>query len=89
MGMYSLIFKPSVEKDLRRIPSSTASRIVECIEGLKKNPFPPTVVKLTGAEKLYRLRVRDYRIIYEVDNGTQAVIIHYVRHLRDVYRRLP
>lgn len=89
MGVYSLVFKPSVENDLRRIPSSTASRIMERIEGLTKNPFPPSIVKLTGAEKLYRLRVGDYRIIYEVDAKAQLVIVHYVRHRRDVYRRLP
>jgi mRNA interferase RelE/StbE len=44
---------------------------------------------LQGAERLYRLRVGDYRIVYEVDLDALHIIVQYVRHRRDVYRRLP
>ena len=89
MDLYSLVFKPSVEKDIRRLPSSMTSRIMERIGTLRSTPFPPSAGKLSGAEKLYRLRVGDYRIIYEVDKNARVVTIHYVRHRRDAYRRLP
>ena len=89
MDLYSLAFKPSVERDIRRLPSSMTTRVMERIEALRSAPFPPSSVKLFGAEKLYRLRVGDYRIIYEVDRSTRVVIIHYARHRRDAYRRLP
>ena len=58
------------------------------IEYLATNPFPPQSIKLSSAEKLYRIRVSDYRIVYEVDAKARQIIIHYVRHRSDVYRRM-
>ena len=58
------------------------------VEALEDDPFPRQSVKLTGAEQLYRLRVGDYRIVYGVDKDAGQVIVHYVRHRRDVYRQL-
>ena len=89
MDLYSVVFKPSVEKDIRRLPASISSRLMERIQGLATEPFPAGTLKLSGAAKLYRLRAGDYRIIYEVDNNARLVTIHYVRQRRDVYRRLP
>lgn len=86
MASYKIIFKPSVEKDLRPLPKSVAVRIMERIEDLKGEPFPKQAVKLSGAEKLYRIRVGDYRIIYEADTKAGKVIIHYIRHRREAYR---
>jgi mRNA interferase RelE/StbE len=45
-------------------------------------------LKLTGAERLYRIRVGDYRIIYEVNTEARVIIVHYVRYRREAYRRL-
>src|SRR5437870_8906715 len=44
--------------------------------------------KLSGAERLYKIRVGDYRIVYEVDTAALQVTIHYVRHRREAYRKL-
>jgi mRNA interferase RelE/StbE len=88
MGSYNLTFKPSVEKDLEGIPRSTVMRILKRIEGLALDPFPPNSVKLSGSERLYRIRVGDYRVVYEVEARARLVVIHYVRHRRDVYRRI-
>lgn len=88
MASYSLLFRPSVEKDLLHLPKSIVSRALDRIEELKTNPFPPQSLKLSGAENLYRLRVGEYRVIYEVNTEAKAVTIHYVRHRREVYRKL-
>jgi len=45
-------------------------------------------VKLSNAERLYRIRVGDYRIVYEVDHDAILITIHYICHRRDVYRTL-
>ena len=58
------------------------------IEGLRTDPFPRQAVKLSGTERLYRIRVGDYRIVYEVDTQAKQIVIHYVRHRREVYRTL-
>ncbi len=89
MASYSLSYRPSVEKDLQSIPRPFVARIIARIERLPSDPFPPQSAKLQGAERLYRLRVGDFRIVYEVDSDTQHIVVQYVRHRREVYRRLP
>jgi mRNA interferase RelE/StbE len=55
---------------------------------LKDDPIPRQSVKLSGAEHLYRIRVGEYRIVFGVDTARMKVVIHHVRHRRDVYRQL-
>jgi mRNA interferase RelE/StbE len=88
MASYKIVFKPSVEKDLRSLPRSIVARVFKQIETLKDEPFPRQSIQLAGAEHLYRIRIGDYRVIYGVDRDLKQVIIHYVRHRRDVYRQL-
>ena len=88
MGDYKVLFKPSVEKDLQRLPKTTVARAMGRMEALGDNPFPPACAKLSASERLYRIRVGDYRIVYEVDSQVGVVTIHHVRHRREVYRRL-
>ncbi|HUZ45620.1 MAG TPA: type II toxin-antitoxin system RelE/ParE family toxin [Terriglobia bacterium] len=88
MTSYKILFKPSVEKDFSSLPKPMLVRVMARIELLAENPFPAGSVKLSGAERLYRLRVGEYRIIYEVDVKAKKVIVHFVRHRREVYRRL-
>ena len=52
MESYSLLFKPSVQKDLRPIPKAEAVRILAHISGLVTHPHPPGTIKLSGAERL-------------------------------------
>ena len=58
------------------------------VERLETNPFPRQAIKLSNAERLYRIRVGDYRIVYEVNTQAKQITIHYVRHRRKVYRVL-
>ena len=88
MACYSLVFRQSVEKDLASLPKQAVSRILDRFESLKSDPFSVKSRKLQGAERLYRVRVGDYRIVYEVDTDALLITIHYVRHRRDVYRNL-
>lgn len=88
MASYSVRFKPSVEKDFASLPKPFVSRVHERIQQLVDDPFPHQTVKLHGTERTYRLRVGDYRIVYEVDTDASLITIHAVRHRREVYRRL-
>ena len=88
MASYKVVFKPSVEKDLRSLPQPVAGRVFKHAEALRDNPIPRGARKLAGAERLYRVRIGDYRIIYTVDKDALQVIVHHVRHRRDAYRQL-
>ena len=88
MASYSLVLKPSVERDLRALPKQVVTRVLKRIGGLKELPLSRQSVKLEGAKNMYRVRVGDYRIIYSVDSDLGQVIVHYVRHRREAYRQL-
>jgi mRNA interferase RelE/StbE len=83
---FHIEWKKSTRKDLRKLPSSTADRIVEVVEHLAQNPFPHGVEKLSGSEHAYRIRLGDYRVVYEVVTESKLVEIQRVRHRKDVYR---
>ena len=86
MPAYSISLKPSVEKDMQGLSSGMISRVMQRVESLASNPFPPGVIKLATTERLYRVRVGNYRVVYEVNAATTHIIVHYIRHRREVYR---
>ena len=82
----TLRIKPPAEKDIRDLPPTMRQRIIDALSGLKAIPLPQGVQKLKGLERSYRLRVGDYRVLYEFEAATEAVTIYRVKHRRDVYR---
>lgn len=86
---YSLRLKPSAEKDLRKLPKDILARVVAEIDSLRSNPFPhPQAIKLANADRMFRIRVGDYRVIYEVETDAKEITVHHVRHRREAYRSL-
>jgi mRNA interferase RelE/StbE len=88
MVSYEVQWKHSAEHDLHKIDRKQIHKIVKAVEDLAENPFPPKSRKIRGAESLYRIRIGDYRVIYQVDTETRIVIIYYVRHRKEVYQKL-
>ena len=80
MAAYRIEWKKSTTKDLHRIPPHDVVRIVDAVEALGREPFPAGHVKLPGSEGSCRIRIGDYRVVYEVMTGVR------VGHRRDVYR---
>ena len=68
MGFYKLEIKKSVFKDLKHIDKHLVKQILLKIEALKENPRGNQSQKLHGTECSHRLRVGDYRIIYQIDD---------------------
>ena len=85
MAKYEIVFKRSVAKDLRKIPSKDLSRILKVIEQLADNPRPAGFEKLSSQER-YRIRQGDYRVLYEIKESRLILIIVKVGHRRDIYR---
>lgn len=84
--MFEVLLERSAEKDLRRLPESIHDRIVRTINALSRNPRPPGCRKLSGGKDDWRIRIGDYRVIYEIADANQIVRINRVRHRREVYR---
>jgi mRNA interferase RelE/StbE len=66
----------------------TRGRIASRIEALAENPHPQGTKKIEGEDDLYRLRVGDYRILYQVETKVLLVLIIGIGHRREVYRRI-
>ena len=86
MGIYQIEWKSSAFHELKRLDRQIIPRILAAVEALSLNPFPQGVKKLHGGESTYRIRIGDYRVIYEVCSDRLVVEIARVRHRKDVYR---
>ncbi|HET7153562.1 MAG TPA: type II toxin-antitoxin system RelE/ParE family toxin [Candidatus Kapabacteria bacterium] len=84
--MYSILLEHTAEKDLRRLPEHTHGRVIASIKKLSSNPRPPGSRKLTGSKNDWRIRVGEYRIVYEISDEIRVVRINRVRHRSEVYR---
>ena len=84
--MYALFIRRSAERDLRKLSQVILWRVNEKILALRHNPRPPGVRKLVGALEGWRIRMGDYRILYQIDDDAQTVTIVRVKHRREVYR---
>ena len=87
MSGFKIDPKGSVENDLKRIDRQYISKILDAIENFAKNPFPVQSKKLKDSEQCYRLRVGDYRVIYQVDTESRLIITYHVRHRKDAYKK--
>ena len=83
---YRIAFKPSARQELLRLPHVIGLRIEQRIDALAVAPRPPGVVKLQGEENAWRIRVGDYRIVYEIHDREIVIVVLRIAHRKDVYR---
>ena len=86
MASYKIVFKSSVEKDLRRVDKAQLKKVMAVIQELSSNPFPANSRKLVGSDKTYRVRIGDYRAVYFVNTLDSVVENQKVAHRKDIYR---
>ena len=84
--MYRVLLECAVEKDLDRLSSEIHDRVIAAIQTLATSPRPPGCRKLAGSKNDGRIRVGDYRVIYEIADRIRVVRINRVRHRGEVYR---
>lgn len=83
---YRIEFVPSALRELVKVPPDPRRRLVRVIERLRSEPRPPAARSLRGDRSGLRVRVGDYRILYEVDDTARLVTIGRVAHRGKVYR---
>jgi mRNA interferase RelE/StbE len=85
---YEIFIEKKAEKDLRKLPKNYQNKIIQKILNLKDNPKPIEARKITSSENYYRIKVGDYRIIYEINYKEKRINIFRVRHRKEAYRNL-
>jgi len=86
-GRYTVEIARSAARALRRLDRHTQQRIGRSLDGLVRDPRPAGVRKLAGAgDDLWRIRVGDYRVVYEIRDDRLVVLVLRIGHRRDIYR---
>jgi mRNA interferase RelE/StbE len=86
MPQYRISFKSSAVKELKKLPIELQQRIANKIEQLIIDPRLSGVIKLKGDDDLYRCRIGEYRLVYQINDSKQKIVVTRVRHRKDVYR---
>ena len=84
--MYEVLIERTAEHDLKSLPTTLFNRIIPRIKALAEIPRPSGCHKLAGSKNDWRIRIGDYRVLYEIDDAHKRVRIFRVRHRREVYR---
>ena len=85
MPEFRILITRGAEKDLGKLPKRDKVKAIDAIRALSKQPRHSGAVKLKYKEG-WRIRIGDYRIIYQINNTEKEIIIIGVKHRREVYR---
>lgn len=83
---YEITYAQSALKSLRKLDRTIARRILHAIDHLAEDPRPPGCKQLKGGAGEMRIRIGDYRIIYDVNDSEVVILVLAVGHRREVYR---
>jgi mRNA interferase RelE/StbE len=82
--VYKILLLPSAQKDLGEFKGKVFDNLVEKITSLQENPRPHGCLKLT-AEKGYRIRSGNFRIIYRIEGKKKEVFVYRIKHRKEAY----
>jgi mRNA interferase RelE/StbE len=86
VASYKIEVKKSALKELQKLERSVVVQILRGIRALSNNPRSQQSLKLRSSENSYRLRIGDYRIVYQIEDRTKTIIVYAVGHRKDIYR---
>jgi len=81
---YSLLFKPVALRQLERLPREVQRRVAVRIEMLREDPTPPGSKRLIGLDDTWRIRIADYRVVYQLQRSALVVLVLKIGHRREV-----
>lgn len=86
--MYQIEFKKSAQKEFDRLSRAVQQKIVEALHLLSSHPYSELlqIKKLKGTDSVYRFRVGDYRVLYEIKHDRLTIIVIKVGHRGEVDR---
>ncbi len=84
--MYRIEIATSAKKQLAGLDAKLRRRISDAIDQLAASPRPPGAVKLVGEDRTWRVRVGDWRVLYEIRDEVLVVLVVAVAHRREAYR---
>jgi mRNA interferase RelE/StbE len=86
MNAYRVVLTPAADRQLAKVPREAREMVAAALVTLASNPRPPGAVKLADTLDLWRIRVRNYRVIYTVASAELIVTVVKIGDRKDVYR---
>jgi mRNA interferase RelE/StbE len=83
---YNVLLRPAAERERRKLPPEVRPRINQALLDLEDEPRPHGVTKLSGYANRWRIRVGNYRVLYQIDDQAQEVTVLRIAHRREAYR---
>jgi mRNA interferase RelE/StbE len=83
---YGVELLPEVERALKKMDPQVRRRVFKAIEGLADNPRPAGAKALEGADRLYRVRAGDWRVVYRIRDRDLLVLVIRAGHRREIYK---
>ena len=83
--MYEILIEKNAEKDCKNIPFNIFREIKNAILDLKINPRPHNVKKLHGSKNDWRIRIGNYRVLYDINDEKRVIKVFRIKHRKDVY----
>jgi mRNA interferase RelE/StbE len=83
---YNVLLRPAAERERGKLPPEIRPRVNQALLALEDEPRPHGVTKLSGYANRWRVRVGDYRVIYQIDDQAQEVTVLRIAHRREAYR---
>lgn len=86
MALYKVVVSKSATKEMAKLPAVVNNQIIPAILDLSKNPRPIGSTKLKGNTGNWRIRIGDYRVLYNIEDKLLIIDIRKVGHRKDVYK---
>jgi mRNA interferase RelE/StbE len=84
--VYEILIERAAERDLKRLSAKNFYLIIPHVKALVNDPRPRGSRKLLGSKNDWRIRLGDYRVIYEIEDDAKEVRVMKVKHRREAYR---
>jgi mRNA interferase RelE/StbE len=84
--VFEVLLERAAEADLKRLSRENFDRTIPHIKALAEDPRPPGCRKISGSKNDWRIRIGDYRVLYEIDDKAKTVKVFRVSHRREAYR---
>lgn len=85
---YQIDVAPSALRQIRKLDPQARRTVQAAIELLAEEPRPPAARMLVNSGGAWRVRVGDYRVVYDIEDGRLVILVLAVAHRREVYRSL-
>ncbi len=83
---FTVEWAKGTKKDLQALDKQTQRRVFAAVELLRINPRPSKMKRLVSPEPTFRVRVGDYRIVYQIEDSRLVILVVRIAHRKDVYK---